>query len=168
MPRRITAEQAEVRAQIKALEAITRADKAEREAAERPIRLHRRKLAEVLNGHRSRLQRTTDAVIKHAEAAGSSDGLFGAYHLKEAGQRMDKARTQFRAALTELQTFDVLHNVSADYPTEPAVPDVMTIKKQARADMEARIREEMDRHRQSYSRPSHMFHFTLEEFNDGP
>src|SRR5258708_1555986 len=109
----------QLRAQLKALEAVIKADNAERRAAEAPLREARRELARsVHNAHFA-------AGKWHAKVSGllydKALGMF-TYQVKLTNAEAHLADTTatFRSRLTDLQAFDAIHNiVNADYPSLP-------------------------------------------------
>ena len=136
MARRITEADRELRAQIKALEAAVKADKAEQRATEAPIREARRRLSDSLNGLRSKVLKWTGKVAQTLEAVARGDP--SGYRLTEYEGYLKGATAKFQARLTELQLFDLAHSVVADYLALPAV------------DREAIVRETLAERRQQF------------------
>ena len=132
MRRKITPEQAELRAKLAELKALNAAHR----EAEAPLRLARAKLAQSLNGYLSRVQRHADKVAKTIYKSASNFNLYG-WHVECAEADLRTAEAEFNTALVNLQTFDELHRVEgACYPSLPAI-DREAIARKGTADLDA-------------------------------
>ena len=126
----------ELRAQIKLLEAAVKADKAERRAAEKPVRDARQTLMGGIRSALASVDRYNQIIANELHSKGK--GWFcDHYKISEAEKSLATASALFQSRLDTLKVFDALHNVEAeDYPRLPVLDREATVAA-GKADREA-------------------------------
>jgi hypothetical protein len=136
----------QLREQIRALEALVKADKAERRAAEAPIKAARRELSERLRRAVRSVDRYNQAIADQLDKKGFGVPFVNPYKLEEAERGLIEATAMFKSRLVDLMTFDLANNIEADnYPALPVLDREATIAsarasyEKGMADMRARF-----------------------------
>jgi hypothetical protein len=113
-------------------------------AAEQPVREARRKITYSLSKAREGVHRANQLLAD--ELRGQAVG-FGGWHLREREQHAAGQIARYNEVLSELQTFDLLHGIDAEYSVAPEVDREATVaeaKAERRRAIEHLVREHHD------------------------
>lgn len=147
-----------LRAQLAQLEALVKADRAERRVAEAPVRHARRPLRKSLDSALKSVNRYNQ-VISDALFEKGSQFFFNSYRLEEAERALTVATATFKSRLADLMAYDLANNIEcADYPPLPVLDREATIAA-GKADHHRRMAEvrmlmKRDGHLRSLYEPS--------------
>ena len=123
-------------AQIKALDALVKADRAEQREAEAPISRDRRSLSEALRRGVRAVDRANQRLANLIYDAAFKKHEPWPFLMKPAEDALAQATAMFKERLVALETFDVLHGIEgAEYPQLPML-DREATKAAARVDFE--------------------------------